>query len=180
MKRQGLLLVWVAALLLSSVESMVAKGIDPASVERMEHHSETLANQLHELSISIRDRDLTGVSSHFGTGLLASTWPALGDSSSGISPWFKNLHTPLSTVLARRDTFLASLHRFLDAMESIEDVRLKVKSADFENLSYNADAHVALAIVARSNAGQRIWIQAKAHVLARLPMTNVGLSTDLN
>lgn len=157
----------LAVLLAGCSDQAQPSSIDQAQVERAEDLSEALANQLHELSLSVRDRDMAAIATHFGDGLEASPWPQSTDRIVAQTKWIDVLHTPLSSRLLDRRDYLDSWQAFLTALSSIEDVRFKVKSADFEGLaSPRADAVIAMAIVGRNAAHQRTWIEAKAHVNA--------------
>ena len=110
---------------------------------------------------------MAAIATHFGDGLEASPWPQSTDRIVAQTKWIDVLHTPLSSRLLDRRDYLDSWQAFLTALSSIEDVRFKVKSADFEGLaSPRADAVIAMAIVGRNAAHQRTWIEAKAHVNA--------------
>ena len=142
-----------------------ASSIDQAQVKRAEDLSEGLANQLHDLSLAMRDRDMTTIATHFGDGLSATPWPGLSDRSEPQSKWVEHLDAPISSASVDRPAFLTSWQDFRDGLASIEDVRLKVKSADFEELKNpRAEALIAIAIVGRTSADQRAWVEAKAHL----------------
>jgi len=148
-----------------------ARSIDQAQVERAEDLSEALANQLHELSLSVRDRDMAAIATHFDAGLSASPWPSLEHGIASQTKWADVLDAPRSSRFVDRRAHLDSWQTFLTALSSIEDVRLKVKSADFEELaSPRADALIAMAIVGRNAADRRIWVESKA----RLGAVRVG------
>jgi len=139
--------------------------IDHAQVERAEDLSESLANQLHALSISLRDRDMAAVAAHLDGGLSASPWPAFGAEIVSRARWIDVLDMPLSPRRVNRQVYLGSWQIFLSAFSSIEDVRIKVKSASFVELAGpRADAIVAMAVVGRNEAGQRTWVEGRARV----------------
>ncbi|HJP32992.1 MAG TPA: VCBS repeat-containing protein [Candidatus Latescibacteria bacterium] len=163
---QRLLLCLTVVLPLAGLpDPAYASSIDQTEVERVEDLSEGLANQLHDLSLSMRDRDMTAIATHFGAGLSATPWPGLSDRSAPQSRWVEHLEAPIPTASVGRRAFLASWQDLLGAHASIEDVRLKVKSADFEGVdSPRAEALIAIAIVGRTPADQRTWVEAKAHL----------------
>ncbi len=141
--------------------------IDQAWVERAEDLSEALNNQLHDLSLSLRDRDRVTIATHFDTDLSASPWPTLNGDHAAQTQWIDVLHTPLSDRLLDRGAYLDSWQTFLDNLASIEDIRIKVKSADFQELANpRTDAVIAIAIVGRTAQGHRTWVEAKAHLQA--------------
>jgi hypothetical protein len=140
-------------------------AIDQEKVERVEDLSEALANQLHALSLSLRDRDHVAVAEHFDSGLLATPWPGLDGVITAQTKWIDILETPWSSQAVDRRAFLSSWQRSLDGLRSIEDIRIKVKSADFTDMAEpRTQALIALAIVGRNAAGQRTWVEAKAHL----------------
>ncbi len=161
-------LIFALALAQSSLpaESQTAV-IDQAQVERAEDLSEALANQLHDLSLSLRDRDRVAIAKHFDTDLSASPWPPLAGDRAAQTQWIDVLHTPLSDRLVDRQAYLDSWQTFVDNLASIEDIRIKVKSADFEELAKpRTEAVIAISIVGRNIAGHRAWVEAKAHLQA--------------
>ncbi len=142
-------------------------AIDQAEVEWDEDLTEALANQLHELSLSVRDRDLAAMGAHFNADLSASLWPTVGGATESQSRWIDILDVQISSSSVDHRAFLDSWQDLLTAMSSIEDVRLKVKSADFEAMNNpRAEALVVISIVGRNAAEQRTWVEAKAHLRA--------------
>ncbi len=155
----------VAALLAGCSEQAQTSSIDPSQVERVEDLSEALANQLHELSLSVRDRDMAAIATHFDSGLSASPWPPFADRIGSQSRWIDKLDIPLSTLFLDRPAYLDNWQNFLTSLSSIEDVRFNVKSADFEELTEpRAEALIAIAIVGRNDAHQRTWVEAWAQL----------------
>ena len=59
----------LAVLLAGCSDQAQPPSIDQAQVERAEDLSEALANQLHELSLSVRDGDMAAITTHFGDDL---------------------------------------------------------------------------------------------------------------
>ena len=144
-----------------------ARTVDDAEVERVEELSESLANQLHELSLAVRDRDFTAISGHLSSDLEATPWPAPDGDAVAQTRWTARANSLLPTQSVGRGEFDASWKAYLDDFSSIEDVRFKVKAADFsETGELRADALIAIAIVGRTGSGKRAWVEAKAHVQA--------------
>ena len=108
---------------------------------------------------------MVAIATHFDDGLSASPWPLVGGAREAQTKWIDDLDTPLSARFVNRQAYLNSWQAFLDNLASIEDIRIKVKSADFEELaSPRTEAVIAMAIVGRNAAGHRAWIEAKAHL----------------
>ena len=141
--------------------------VDEGQIERVEELSESLANQLHELSLAVRDRDFAAVAGHLSPDLEATPWLAPDGELVAQTRWTALVDSPLPTQSVGRPEFDTSWKAYLDHFSSIEDVRFKVKAADFaETGEIRADALIAISIVGRTWAGDRTWIEAKAHLQA--------------
>ena len=133
------------------------KTIDPASIakgnrrlEIIEELSESLANDLLELSVAARDRDLSLTREYFPASIVGKPFPARPTETTGQVKWV-GMHKweaaaatiPVVTV-ARRSSdpgpgrvtskaFLESWSEFLEHFSEIEDARFKVKEANFDD-----------------------------------------------
>ena len=139
--------------------------VDRAQVDRVEDLSEELANQLHELSRSLRDRQMVAVAGHFGSTLSATPWPASGGAAIPQTKWTSRVDAPLASQVVDKQAFLDSWKGYLNGFSTVEDVRFKVKGAEFdEGPELRADAIVAIDIVSRTADGKRAWVKAKSHL----------------
>ncbi len=145
-----------------------AGPVNRAQVEQIEDLSEDLANQLHELSLAVRDRDADSMAGHFSPRLTATPWPAPGGDRTPQIKWIAEVDSPWPLEPVDAAAFLSSWHSYLGGFASIEDVRFKVKQADFDmrELQTRADASIYIAIIGRDRSGARAWTEAKAHVEA--------------
>ena len=165
----GGLVVAAAVVLAVGLDDTAAQAdapVDQDRVEQVEDWTEDLANQLHDLSISVRDRDGAAIASHFSENLTATPWPSVDAARVPAIKWIVEVDSPWPLERADADTFLRSWHAYLDGLAHIEDVRFKVKQAHFQDsgAEVRADASIYIAIVARDRDGRRTWIEAKAHL----------------
>ena len=141
--------------------------VDRAQVDRVEDLSEELANQLHELSLAVRDRQMEAADRHFGSALSATPWPTPAGVAVPQTKWISEISAPLSTQIVDKRAFLDSWRNYLSGFSSIEDVRFKVKGAEFdEGAEVRTDAVVAIHMVSRTADQKRAWVKAKAHLSA--------------
>jgi len=145
-------------------------ALDLRQVEQTEDWTEDLANQLHDLSLAVRDRDAAALASHFSAHLTATAWPSVVAGRSAEIKWIVEVDSAWPAKASDSDTFLRSWHTYLDGLSDIEDVRFKVKQARLRNdeTAVRTDASIYISIVARDSDGQRIWIEAKADLEATL------------
>ena len=141
-------------------------ALDRDEVEHVEDLTEEFANQLHDLSIAVRDRDRAAMAGHLSARLAATPWPPPGGDRAPAIKWIAEVDAPLPDDAVVKEAFLASWLAYLDGFGPIEDVRFKVKQAHFETAAspLRADASVYIAIVARDREGERAWTEVKAHV----------------
>ncbi len=143
--------------------------LNQEQVEQVEDWTESLANQLHDLSLAVRNRNAAALAGHFSENLTATPWPSVEGSRLPATKWITQVDSPWPREVTGTDGFLGSWHAYLGGLAQIEDVRFKVKQAHFQpGLEISADASVYFSIVGRTNGGERTWIEAKAHVDAVL------------
>ncbi len=111
---------------------------ETARLETIEDLSESLANDVLDLSVAVRDRDLAKVGSYFADTVEAPPFPSLPGEAAPQVKWI-SLHgwaPPAGGDLASRPIrhreFLSSFASFLDHFSEIEDVRFKVRGATFD------------------------------------------------
>ena len=143
--------------------------IDTARVEQVEDYSESLANQLHDLSLSVRDRDMAGLAAHFSPNLKAAGWPEPTGSEVQVIKWVHRLEVSRGEAELDRPAFLAHWAAYFGHFSTIEDVRFKLKQAHFgEGPPSQADADIYFSVVGRDRDGRREWVEARAHLVAHL------------
>jgi hypothetical protein len=146
-------------------------------LEVIEDLSESLANDLLELSVALRDRNAEAMAAYFAREVTGPAFPSEGEPERAEHQWFvrhawKGLGGQASTTRpgsAMRDEFVA----FLDHLDQIEDVRVKVRAATFDAGSESVKgAKVPTAkpgargrgligfwLVGRDATGRREWIR---------------------
>lgn len=141
-------------------------SFDRDQLDQTEDWSEELANQLHDLSLAIRDRDLDSMAAHFAPGVRATGWPAPGGEQTRLVKWVETVASAWSAAAVGRGAFLNSWQAYLDGFTRIEDVRLKVKKAHFTAGAgdLRATASIYLSIIARDQQDRRAWVEAKAEL----------------
>ena len=141
-------------------------AIDTEALNATEEFSESLANDLLDLSVAARDKDRTMIERYFADHLIATPIPIASFDQPGAVAWITHRDWPTGNV-ARIDraTFLLGLENLLEHFPSIEDVRFKVKQASFDNRG-NSAANISFFIVGRNSTGQREWLTATANIEA--------------
>ncbi len=142
------------------------QAIDTEALNATEELSESLANDLLDLSVAARDKDRTTIERYFADHLIATPIPVAPVDHPGAAAWITNRDWPTEAVASiDRDTFLAGLETLLEHFPSIEDVRFKVKEASFDDRG-GSSAHISFFIVGRDPAGRREWLTASADIAA--------------
>ena len=111
---------------------------ETARLETIEDLSESLANEVLDLSVAVRDRDLSRVGAYFADSIEAPPFPSAPGEPRPQVKWI-SLHgwappsgaPPDPRPIPHRE-FLASFAAFLDHFSEIEDVRFKVRGATFD------------------------------------------------
>ncbi len=166
--------ILIAALLLGAVPKTLEPQtleLDRDRLERNEDLSESLANQLLAMSVAVRRQDLTEVASSFPATdpLEATPFPEQPGPDALVVKWIErhewNLDTEASTMPASE--LLSSLEAFLGHFESIDDVRFKVKNAEFEPKEpATGRAKIFFVLVGRNHDGEREWVRGWSDVRA--------------
>jgi hypothetical protein len=171
---------------------------ETARLETIEDLSESLANEVLDLSVAVRDRDLAKVGSYFADTVEAPPFPSLPGEAAPQVKWI-SLHgwappagvDPASRSTPRRE-FLSSFASFLDHFSEIEDVRFKVKGATFDADARSVpgapeptaapgasgSANVALFVWGRDARGRREWARVTAETRVKRPEKGVWQFTD--
>jgi hypothetical protein len=154
-----------------------APTVDRERLETTEDLSESLANDLLDLSVAVRDRDLTRMARFFAPGLMAAPMPTTPGVATPEVKWLsRRTWSVADGTTARpveRDAVLAEWERMLAHFASIEDARFKVRATAFHDASRavrgtstptavpGAGGTVAVAfwLVGRNGDGQREWLR---------------------
>lgn len=147
----------------------------PLRFEVVEDLSESLANDLLELSIATRDLDYESTGLYFPVGFSAKQFPSKPGPTNNQTKWI-GIHVweaknGVANGAVSRAAFLASWQEFLGHFSEIEDARFKVKEANFDDKARsvpNADqptaavgaagrARIAFYVIGRDVDGKREW-----------------------
>ncbi len=145
-------------------------SFDRSALEQTEDHSESLANDLLDLSVALRRQDLSQVSKYFAEELEATTFPSQSTPLTSEVKWLARRHWDVSETprRVRRDDFRESLQAFFANFSHIEDFRLKVKPADFEvGPPFRGRARVFCFLVGRNKEDQREWVRGTIQIRAQ-------------
>ncbi len=148
--------------------------VDTARLEAIEDLSEGLANDLLELSVAVRDRDLRQIAEFFAPSIATSPMPSQPGPMTSKVKWISTHGwaapgpgTPAAGAISR-DEYLKGWAGFLDHFSEIEDVRFKVKAADIDDPKQAfAKARIAFFVIGRDGDGKREWARGTAMVSAR-------------
>ncbi len=160
----------IATVLLSGgtvgLARQATQTVDIEALNATEELSESLANDLLDLSVATRDKDRATIEQYFADHLIATPIPVAPIDRAGPVAWITNRDWPTEAAAGTdRDTFLAGFETLLEHFTSIEDVRFKVKEASFDDRGA-ATAHISFFIVGRDPAGRREWLTATADIEA--------------
>lgn len=159
-----------------------SQTVDRTRLEVIEELSESLANDLLELSIAVRDRDLELVAEFFPAQLAAKAFPSSPLPVQTQVKWVGAHKWDLANkpVIASDKTvanqisskeFLQNWSEFLGHFSEIEDVRFKVKEANFDEtakavlgaeqptavVGATGKARIAFYVIGRDTEGKREW-----------------------
>ncbi len=155
------------------------KTDDNTRLEMIEELSESLANDLLELSVASRDKNTEIIGEFFPEELTSSPFPAQALPAKKDIKWIsrhgweiapKDSKAPLPAKIAGK-AFLATWFEFLDHFSEIEDARFKVKEANFAKdskavmggekptaeIGANGTARIAFYVIGRDKEGKREW-----------------------
>ncbi len=149
--------------------------VEKERLEQIEDYTESLANQLHDLSLAVRDGNLKELTRHFAEEMHGKGWRQLPGDGTGDLKWVRGKEIELQGDLLDRAGFVGMWSDYLRHFSSVEDVRFKVKAADFRTPAADlteqgprADALIYFSIVGRDLRERRTWVESKAHIDARL------------
>ena len=139
-----------------------ALDLDRSALEQIEDDSESLANQLLDLSVELRRQDLAKAAKYFPEELEATLFPTPSDTVQDDIKWIRRHGWELDTVAKPTDRvgFVQSIEGFLSHFTEIEDVRLKVKGAEFDGgTPTRGEGRVFFFVVGRDQEGRREWVR---------------------
>ncbi len=178
----GILLVLTLAAVMHAQIPAQRIQVDQSRLESVEDMSESFANDMLELSLAVRSRDLERMTDFFADPLRSEPFPSEPTESRPGVKWIENhawihpsapgVHHQGTSLTARgriaRRHFLSGWARFLDHFSAVEDARFKVKQASFENPEAPAtQARLAFYVIGRDRHGRREWARGTAQVAAR-------------
>ena len=187
-----ILLATTAAVPTASVKSQVQ--VDVERLDTIENLSESLANDLLALSVAARDKDRPAIVRYFSESFVGDPLPS---EPAPDVPWIKWIFkhgwnpppsgsgtTASTDNVARppidRAAFISNLEALLEHFVSIEDVRFKVKGAEFElddilqgtspaaheDELIHGTARIWFFIVGRDARDRREWLTGWADIAA--------------
>ncbi len=158
--------------------------VDRNRLETIEELSESLANDILELSIAARDRDLELTAAYFPAQLAAKAFPSRPAAVKNQVKWINTHNWEIADnrivnassnatsagKITRRD-FLSGWAKFLEHFSEIEDARFKVKEANFDKtakavlgaeqptavIGATGRARIAFYVIGRDVNGKREW-----------------------
>ncbi len=141
------------------------QAVDTTQLDEVEDLSESLANDLLALSLATRDKDRAAIKRYFDDSLDATPIPTVALPATRVAAWAVSREWRIEAMeRVGRDAFVQGLERLLERFPSIEDVRFKVKEAEFQAGGDSGDARIWLFIVGRNAKRQREWITAWADI----------------
>lgn len=158
--------------------------VDRNRLEVIEELSESLANDLLELSVATRDRDLRLTAESFPAEIVAKPFPSRPTSAKDQIKWVgthswktkenvalnvSNKVTGANKLMSK--AFLSNWSEFLAHFSDIEDARFKVKEANFDEtaravlgaeqptaaIGATGKARIAFYVIGRDTDGKREW-----------------------
>ncbi|HLM02503.1 MAG TPA: VCBS repeat-containing protein, partial [Pyrinomonadaceae bacterium] len=163
-----------------SAEKSTRQPVDGTRLEMIEELSESLANDLLTLSVAVRDRDLSLTAEFFPAALAAKPFPSRPAATKNQVKWVgsHNWEARENAVAAQnaankisQKAFLNDWTEFLAHFSEIEDVRFKVKEANFDEKAQAVlgakeptavvgalgKARIAFYVIGRDVDGKREW-----------------------
>jgi hypothetical protein len=162
--------------------------VDRNRLETIEELSESLANDILELSVAARDRDMDLTAAYFPALLAAKPFPSRPAAAKQQIKWV-NTHlwesanensAPRAGKITRKD-FLIGWAEFLTHFSEIEDARFKVKEANFDDaakavlgaeeptavVGAAGKARIAFYVIGRDTGGKREWARGAFNARVR-------------
>lgn len=135
--------------------------IDAGELERIEDLSESLANDLLDLSLATRQMDTEGIAARFADRLVATPLPATPGDPTPVVKWVATRPWPPLAPAAEiaRGDFTGQFTTLLERFTSIEDARFKLKASTFADARHGS-GRVFWYVIGRDEQGRREWLKA--------------------
>ncbi len=156
--------LWALALLLNP-QPVAAETLDRQALESIEEKTESVANQLLALSVDLRRADAQAVAKHAAPELLARHWPPTPATTPAPKGLARRQWPEGAPVRLEPTPWAATWLDFLARFSIVEDVRIKVKGADFD--SDTVQARLKFYFILRNAEGRREWLKGLATLSAR-------------
>ncbi len=148
-----------------------AGPVDRTHLEEVEDLTESLANQLLELSMETRRRDLDRIGGYFSEKLQASPFPSVPGPLTHEVKWIQAHGWAAGTVppepAVGKGVFLKQLDEFLQHFSEVEDARFKVTEARFSDTEApTGRGRISFYVIGRDSEGRREWVRGSAELTA--------------
>ena len=167
----SIILIYLSSL---PVTCLLAQGkeLDTGELTRVEELSESLANALLKLSVSVRQRDFEGIRKFFQREPRMTPWPNSLPPSSNSLKWISMSSFEFSDEsleVMPREQLHTNWREFLELFSYVEDARFKVKGANFtvaeKDLLGRGDLKFFL--IGRDREENRFWVKGTGQLEAR-------------
>ena len=156
-------------------------------LEVIEDLSESLANDVLDLSVAVRDREWVRIERFFGATVTSTPLPSVPGALEPRVKWLSDRKWTADAAGAggarTRDALLDEWRRLLDHYGEIEDVRFKVRGATFDDTAQavstanvptavpgaTGHARIGFWIVGRNADGRREWLRGSFEADVRYP-----------
>lgn len=161
----SLVLIGLIVFMAGAVVGVSQTRFDRKALDTVEELSESLADDLLDFSVAVRQRDATRISTFFADSLRAIPLPTRATPLRSDVKWIRSHGWVVQKDPRRlsRQVFLRDWMAFLDHFSTIEDVRFKVKMARFETPRVGR-ARVFFFVVGRDRQGHREWVRGYATI----------------
>ena len=161
------LAVLLALALLPACGGPAHDDFDRDWLESAEDLSESLANDLLAFSVAVRDGNFMDAKNFFGDPIEATPLPESPPALEPLAKWIqqRNWIVPTDIEKLSREGFLEGFEAFFGRFREIEDVRFKVKGAEFNmERGDRGKAHLKFFLVGREDTGNREWLKGTAWI----------------
>jgi hypothetical protein len=140
--------------------------LDVEALEKTEDLSEALANDLHEMSSAVRTGDADHVADFLTATVTGSLVPTEGSVTEGLPAGVRERRWSVSdrTETMSGAEYLEVFRSILGGARRAEDVRFKVKHADFAEDGASGSAAIKFFVIRRAESGARDWIHGTADI----------------
>lgn len=147
---------------------VTSQPMDREALETAEDLSESLANELLELSVELRDRNVEALRPHLAARVAGKPLPNRPGALQSVRGWIHThswTATRESTEAQSAQDVVEDFAILLGHFSELEDVRLKVLHADLHTLPVmGGSAYLKFFIVGRDADGRREWLRGRLRV----------------